>query len=295
MSRQLGYYYRKGRAARSAKRKACKAQCKAQCKAESSVKQLTTSHIPPSPLLQQAHLQAQAGLKLRLHRFYYSIAILNAVSEDRLRALRRNDQLRNVTQWLGAGFRITQGARSRVLEIEGLELLSDYGLPVALLEAQALSMAQNACMMIARSYGLLLAKEGYTPPRLTEIELNAIQMTERLKEIEKKGVVPLYEDAEGYRIWIDWSYGIGGMESNGPVYLQRISDFAKDMAEHDGWQEMKGNLSQTIGLVKYYAENMESHAKLVKQAAKLIRELRRERRMARKASQDRGQRRLGAL
>ena len=247
---------------------------------------------PLSPAIPLTPLQAPATLKLRLHRFYYSKQILNAISEDRLVALQKNDRLNNVTQWLGAGFRITQGTQNKVLEIEGLELLSDYRLPVPLLRAQATSMAENACTEIARAYGLMLAKEAYEPPKLTEIELNATQMTERLRKMEKKGVLPLYKDEQGYAIWADWSYGIGGMESNSPVYLQRISDMAKDLAEQDGWQQMKGNLAQAIGLVKYYAENMESHAKLVKEAAKLIKELRHERKMSSRAKQDGNQMRL---
>lgn len=275
MSRQLNWYHnhaeeinRKKREKRKAvKPSSVKPSSPSERKAIQRKAVLSSSHIPLS----------EPTLRIRLHRFYYKVSILNAVSEERLRGLRLNEGLNNIRQWLGVGFRITQGSKARSLELEGIEIISDYRLDIALIQAQARTLAQNIVESLSLQYGLNLSKEGHTPPKLTEMELSATQMTDRLKEFEKKGILPLYEDKEGYRIWADWSFGIGGMESNNPTYLQRISDFSKDLAEKDGWQEMKATLKKVIDSQLYFAKNMEAHVRIVREATRLIKEVRKER------------------
>lgn len=241
MTRQLAYYYRKGKALRKAKSKARK-----QSKATS------IPHLPkPQPFPSQR-------LTLRLHRFQYSKRIVNAVSEDRLRALKLNDRLNNIRQYLGAGFRLIRG-NEWSLELEGIELISDSRLPVAFLKAFAKTMGDNMMEQLALQYGLMLAKEGYTPPTLTEIEMNATQMTDKLKEIEKKNVLELYSDMQGYKIWADWSFGVGGLESNSVEYMERLKVFARDMAVDDAWTRSKERLDRVEGLLLEYGEKLNVH------------------------------------
>lgn len=192
------------------------------------------------------------NLKLRLHRYQRSYKILNAVSEDKLRSLKLN-RLNNTNQWLGAGFRVT----SQHLEIEGMGLISDSRLNVAILEAQAQTLADNAAQRLASLYGLVISKEGQTPPKLTEIELNATEIT---KKMEHKGLIELYSDPEGYKIWVDWSFGIGGLESNKDTYMQKLTDFANDLVVNDSWEKTKANAQ----IAASFATNIELHLEVEK-------------------------------
>jgi transcriptional regulator with XRE-family HTH domain len=205
----------------------------------------------PLKLASEAHILTTPSLKLRLHRLQRSYAILNAISEDKLRSLKLN-RLNNTDQYIGAGFRVT----SRSLELEGMELVSDPRLPVAVLEGIAYSLADNTASRIAASYGFTIAKEGHTPLKLTEIELSATQMTEKM---EKKGLIELYSDAEGYKVWVDWSFGIGGLESNRPLYLQRLTDFSIDLAEHDAWNTLKEAVPKLAQTVMEIREELKVH------------------------------------
>ncbi len=201
-------------------------------------KMTSISHIPPTKL----NSELKNKLTNRLHRYYMKTDILNAISEERLKSLKINKDLKNnVVQWLGVGFRITHGTLKNSLELEGLEIISDYRLPIALLRAQAHQLASNILNELSVQYGLNLSK--YVEiEKLTEIELNATQMTDKLKQLQKNGIIELYKDQNGYSIWADWSLGVGGLESNSPQYMQRISDLAKDLAEKDGWQQTKSLL-----------------------------------------------------
>lgn len=216
-SRQLDYYYKVGRARRKAKSKARKAG-----------KPPTNPPIPSQSKL--------STLKLRLHRLQRTHTILNALSEEKLRSLKLN-RLNNTNQYLGAGFRIT----TQHLELEGIEMISDFRVPPAVLEGLAISAADNIAQSLARQYGLVINKEGTTPPKLTEFELNASQMTERM---EHRGLIELYSDNEGYKVWVDWSFGIGGLESNKTFYIQKLTTFANDLMEKDAWELMKARQKQ---------------------------------------------------
>ncbi|MDE1834721.1 MAG: hypothetical protein KGH64_05280 [Candidatus Micrarchaeota archaeon] len=268
----------------------------------------SSSHIP-SPLPRQALSPKPLStpikpLKLRLHRLQRTYQIQNAVSETRLRALKINDKLNNITQWLGAGFRLIRG-KGWTLEIEGMELIADYTLPVAITEGLAYTLTDNLAKRLAAQYGFIIAKEGHTPPTLTEYELNAVQVTERLKKIQKGGVVELYADSQGYKIWADWSFGIGGLESNNLEYEQRLMDIAKDIAEKDAWNVLRNwSLAaserldriekiqeRTEARQEYYAKNMESHARMIEFAVGMVsasqKEAQKFKRMFEKASQKR--------
>lgn len=241
-SKQLAYYYRHKERINANRR-----QVKRKGKTENSprrqgktkaVKRIDGSLIYPK-------VKQTEPIKLRLHRLQRTYIIINAVSEDKLRALKLNDKLINIKQWLGAGFRIIRG-NGWTLELEGIELISHYRLPSALLKAQALTLCDNIAAQLAFGYGFVIAKEGNTPPTLTEIEMSSTEMTQRLKNIEKTKMLDLYTDAQGYKIWVDWSFGIGGLESNNTIYLQRLQDFAHDLAEIDLWSIMKENSKDQI-------------------------------------------------
>ena len=180
--------------------------------------------------LNSAHIPKSEALSLRLHRFQRSYKLLYAPSEAQLRGLKLN-RINNTDPWIGAGFRIT----SQHLELEGMELISDPRLPAAILEGFAITAADNLAERLASHYGLVIAKDGQTPPKLTEFELNATQMTERM---ERKGLIELVSK-EGYKVWVDWSFGIGGLESNKTLYIQKLTTFANDLVEQDMWELMK--------------------------------------------------------
>ena len=264
MSRQLDYYKAHKDAINAKRRAARKAACKTICKAESRVKPLTTSHIPTP----------QPNLKLRLHRFQRTYSILNAISEERIRSLKLN-RLNNNPQWVGAGFRITTSSTvPHLLELEGIELISDSRLPVAILEGLAVSTADNIANSLASHYGLIISKEGQTPPKLTEFELNATQMTEKM---EHKGLIELYSDAQGYKVWVDWSFGIGGLESNKTLYIQKLTTFANDLVEHDYWELLKAQqaenareLAEVRGVIKDYGEKLKAHLPVLQLAEELL-------------------------
>lgn len=144
------------------------------------------------------------------------------------------NKINNNIQYLGNGYRIT----TQHLELEGLSLIADSRMPVAILEGLAISVANNIADSLASQLGLLISKEGITPPKLTEIELNATDLTDR---VEEKGLIELYRDSEGYRVWVDWSFGIGGLESNKILYIQKLTDFANDLVVNDAWEKLKDN------------------------------------------------------
>ena len=171
-------------------------------------------------------------LSLRLHRLQRSYELINAVSEQKLSGLRKN-LLNNNHQWIGKGFRIT----TKHLELEGIELWSSREMPAAMLEGIAKSLADNLASSLASQYGFSIDMEHpYTPPRLTEIELTQHAMAEFERQ---KGIIELYKDKEGYTVWMDKSFGLGGLESNKTAYIQKLTDMTNDIVEHDGWEEMK--------------------------------------------------------
>ena len=250
MSYQSEYYRKHADEINHKRRLAYKAKTIAKTKAKNRFSMSSEPHIP-SPA-QQPPLQEASKLELRLHRLQRTYSIENAVSEERLRALRLNDRLNNTKQWLGTGFRVIRGD-GWTLELEGVELTCDSRLDVAVVMGVAYTLTDHVAHSIAEEYGFFIAKEGHTPPRLTEIELSATQVTERLKGIQKKGVIEIFTDLEGYKIWLDWSWGVGGPESNKMLYLERIKSWARDLAINDGWEQMKANLLEASGLIKYFA------------------------------------------
>jgi hypothetical protein len=172
------------------------------------------------------------------------------------------NRINNTDQWIGAGFRIT----SQHLELEGIELISDPRLPAAILEGFAITAADNLAERLASHYGLVIAKDGQTPPKLTEFELNATQMTERM---ERKGLIELVSK-EGYKVWVDWSFGIGGLESNKTLYIQKLTTFANDLVEQDMWELMKARQEGMEKLMLEYGKQLNRHLPVLQLAEELM-------------------------
>lgn len=267
MSRQLDYYHRHRDeilARRRQKRKTSKTP---------KTTKLSSALIYPD----EADLQA---LALRLHRKQVSYPILNAVSEQKLLSLGlKEHMLNNNTQYLGAGFRVT----TQNLELEGIELWAHRLAPSAVIDGIANGIADNLALSLASQYGLRIdIQQRHSPEGLTEVELTQHEMAKRVLE---KGIIPVHWNASTHDadVWMDKSFGYGGIESNVFPYIQKLTNMTNDIVDHDGWEQMKANLLEATGLIKYYATNMEAHAKLVKQASRLIGELRKERKRIAKA------------
>jgi len=236
---------------------------------------LTPLNLSSDPRIPQPSLSSSLSLSMqnRLHRLQRSYKILNAVSEERLKALKLNDRLNNIKEWHGQHFRIIRG-ESWILELEGIELLSSYTTPIPALEGMAITLCDNLASQIAALYGFLIAKEGHTPIHLTEIELSATMLTERLKALEKQGIVPLFEDGKGGKIWCDWSWGIGGAESNNPLYHQRLCDLAKDIANNDGWQLTKENVTGLVTIASQQSKLNDTFLKEIQEIKELLKRAR---------------------
>lgn len=220
--------------------------------------------------------QPLAKLQLHAHRFQKNYKLLAKPAQASMEDLREEGGIH-----YGQGFRITKN----ILELEGLEVWSDYNVPISILLATLNTQSDNIACAISKQYGLDIG-EAATPPKLTEIELTEHALAE---QVDEKGKIPLHYDADMKPdVWMDKSFGLGGLESNTSTYIQRLTNMTRDIVEHNGWEELKGDLAQAARLLNYYAKNMESHAKLVKQAGSLIKELRQER----KGQYGRNQRRL---
>lgn len=243
------------------------------------------SRIPqPQPTPSQAE---GPKLMLRLHRLPRLYSIQNAVSEARLAGLKPLGMNNNM-QYLGDGFRIT----TQHLELEGIRLVASRLTPAGVVRAVAIQLADVAAGAIAAQYGLKIDIPGATsPPNMIEIELTEHEMAERVQD---KGIIPLHYDGSTREpdVWMDKSFGMGGLESNVVPYIQKLTDMTNDIVDRDAWEQMKANLLQTTELVRYYAKNMEAHAKLVRQAGSLIKELRKERKRKEGKAEAPAQRRL---
>ena len=206
---------------------------------------------PPAQAANQPTTQAEAPrpkLMLRLHRLQRSYLILNAISEQKLSGLRKL-LLNNNHQWIGKGFRIT----SQNLELEGIELWSARSTPAAILDAVAKTISDNMAKSLSEQYGFLVdIDHPYSPPRLEEIELTE----HALAEVERrKGIIMLYSDQEGYEVWMDKSFGLGGFESNRTEYIQKLTDFTTDLVENDSWNKLKAQAE----IASSFAQQIELH------------------------------------
>ena len=198
-------------------------------------------------------------LKLRLHRLQRTYALL---SHKPITGLKELD-LNNNKQYLGKGFRIT----TRHLEIEGLELYAERETPIAILEAIAVSLADNMAKSLAEEYGLDIAPQGHTPPLLTEIELTEHEMAER---VEQRGIIELYKDKQGYKVWMDKSLGLGGLESNKVAYIQKLTDMTNDIVDNDAWNLMKANQLEMSRLMLEYGQRLNAHIPVLELAEQIM-------------------------
>lgn len=167
-------------------------------------------------------------LMLRLHRLQRNYKLLSKPVQDKLTGL-KEVMLNNTQYFKGTGYRITDN----ILELEGIELWSNRCTPAAILEGVAYTIANNVANAIAKQYGLEIDLSApWSPQNLMEIELTEHEMAERVK---KKGKIPLHFDGNmDPDVWMDKSYGLGGLESNRVAYIQKLTDMTNYIVE-DRW------------------------------------------------------------
>lgn len=190
-------------------------------------------------------------LNLRLHRLQRNYKLLAKPDTSSLTGLAKIS-INHSDQYIGKGFRIT----NNLLELEGIQLTSTRNTPAAILEGVAITLADNLARTLAAQYGLVIDMQGASPPKLMEIELTAHDMAER---VEEKGIILLYHK-DGYKVWMDHSFGLGSLESNKVAYIQKLTDFTNDIVE-DRWgirQQLELN-QQIIGELDFFAKNIHTH------------------------------------
>jgi hypothetical protein len=198
----------------------------------------SSSHLPTAQPQAEKEAKPATKLMLRLHRLQRKYKITNAVSEDRLRSLGlKENKLHNNSQFLGSGFRIT----TQSLELEGIEVWSNRNVALGIVEGIAHSLSDAMAEGLANQYGITIdMKSAESPEGLQEVELTEHALAEAEKQ---KGIIALHYDSITHKadVWMDKSFGLGGLESNKLPYLQKLTDMTNDIIEYNAWQEIKAN------------------------------------------------------
>ena len=209
-------------------------------------------------------LQPKAKLQLRLHRLQRNFKLTSPLDTSKLAPLKQV-QIDNMTYWhsafAGTSFKIT----NNILEIEGIEIWSDRRTPVAMTEGLAYFLAENMARAIAKQYGLSIDYASASSPKgLMEVELTEHEMAERVK---KKGKIPLHWDENlNADVWMDKSFGLGGLESNVVAYIQRLTDFTNYIVE-EKWsvkEQLEFN-KQTQDFQRQEQQFFTSHNEMIKE------------------------------
>lgn len=250
MSRQLAYYYRKGKAARKAKGKAGK-HMKA------------TSH----PHIDNQH-SSQPSISLRLHRFErkYPIASVQAKLEGSTE-LRLNNNVQYLARQYGATIRLT----TRHLIVEGISLRSPLSKPAPELLLYAEKIADSIAGAMARDNSIQLKWQ----PSTTIYEIAITDHPEALEasKLAPESYVPLYWNPETQKVevWTDMSLASGEMESNHAQKLEKLRENAKYIVE--GIWSAKEQLALNQSLMDEQVRFFTKHNKLIDDIDRLIKKL----------------------
>lgn len=253
-SKQLDYYYRKGREMRKAKSKAGKAG-----------KAPRASSYP----LTRTALPAIQPLSLYLHRLQATFPLLSKpTSQEGLAKLDLNNNQQLIGKKDSQTFKFTEQS----LELQGIRLLAYRHVNAEfILVPTAKAYAEAIASQIAREHGCEI-DVGKGDFKLMEIELTEHELTER---IEGRGLIPLHYGKDGKPdIWTDLSYGLRGFESKRADYIQLLTDFTNKVVDEKLLEKMEASMQiqmgdrelthQLIGNQQSFAYNLAEHVKLIK-------------------------------